>query len=290
MSRWGSGWWRSRQPCLHIGNAGQPFPPPPPMIAARCNDPLLRRALRAAASVEEDVVTEPELIAEALQWRLARLYVRDDGFVTSERPARIPVLDLDDATLRRWESERRSAEVPVAKIDFLTRRLRALVEPSAADSNWVDAALADLSRAAGARLPLPLRAFARRVMEFPTHYTSLHQVARACGLSRGALKARFRRRGLASPYDYLRWFRLMAVAEMLSDRSTTVSAAAHRLGFTSAGNLCRAMAALAQLTPTEVRTLHGWNKLLLTFAWNHLTPEALDAWADLDQLFQRRAA
>ncbi|MEQ1855214.1 MAG: AraC family transcriptional regulator, partial [Longimicrobiales bacterium] len=260
------------------------------MIAARCNDPLLRRALRAAASVEEDVVTEPELIAEALQWRLARLYVRDDGFVTSERPARIPVLDLDDATLRRWESERRSAEVPVAKIDFLTRRLRALVEPSAADANWVDAALADLSRAAGARLPLPLRAFARRVMEFPTHYTSLHQVARSCGLSRGALKARFRRRGLASPYDYLRWFRLMAVAEMLSDRSTTVSAAAHRLGFTSAGNLCRAMAALAQLTPTEVRTLHGWNKLLLTFAWNHLTPEALDAWADLDQLFQRRAA
>ncbi len=263
---------------------------PPPMIVARCQDPMLRRALRAAASVEEDVVTEPELVAEALQWRFARLFVRDDGFVTDERQFRMPVLDLDDATMRRWEAERRSAEVPASRLDFLTRRLRAVVAPSAADANWVDTTLADLSRAAGARLPLPLRAFSRRVMEFPTRYTSLHEVAQACDLSRGALKARFRRRGLASPSIYLRWFRLMAVGEMLSDRSTTVSSAAHRLGFTSAGNLCRTMATLAQLSPTEVRTLHGWNRLLITFARNHLTPQALDGWAGLDELFERRRA
>ena len=50
------------------------------------------------------------------------------------------------------------------------------------------------------------------------------------------------------------------------------------------------MATLAQLTPTEVRTVHGWNKLLITFAWTHLTPQALDAWAGLNVLFQRRAA
>lgn len=258
------------------------------MIVARCNDPLLRRALRIAAPGEEDVVTEPELVSEALQWRFARLLVRDHGFVSGE--VRIPVLDLDDATLRRWENERRSEEVPVSRMDFLTRRLRALVARSAAEATWVDAALADLSRASGERLPLPLRSFARRVMEHPTHYKSLHEVSRACDLSRGALKARFRRRGLHSPSVYLRWFRLMAVAEMLSNRETTVSATAHRLGFTSAGNLCRTMAALAQLTPTEVRTLQGWNKLLITFAWNHLTPEALDAWAELDDLFQVRAA
>jgi len=260
------------------------------VIAARCNDPVLRRALCAAASVEEDVVTEPELVAEVLQLGLARLLVRDDGFVSEQRPGQMPVLDLDDATLRRWENERRAAEVPVARGDFLARRLRVLIEPAAGEANWVDAALADLGRAAGARLPLPLRAFARRVMEFPTRYTSLHQVARACGLSRGALKARFRRRGLASPSVYLRWFRLMAAAELLSDRDTTVSATAHRVGFTSAGNLCRTMAALAQLAPTDVRTVHGWNKLLITFAWTHLTPDALDGWAGLDQLFQRRAA
>jgi AraC-like DNA-binding protein len=258
------------------------------MIVARCNDPMLRRALRVAAPVEEDVVTEPEMVAEALQWGFARMLVRDHGFTATE--ARVSLLDLDEATLRRWENERRSEEVPLSRMDFLTRRLRALVARAGADATWVDSALADLSRAAGERLPLPLRAFARRVMEHPTRYTSLHEVSRACDLSRGALKARFRRRGLASPSVYLRWFRLMTAAEMLSDRETTVSGTAHRLGFTSAGNLCRTMAALAQVTPTEVRTLQGWNKLLITFAWSHLTPDALDAWADLDDLFQVRAA
>jgi AraC-like DNA-binding protein len=213
--------------------------------------------------------------------------VRDEGF---SREVRIPVLDLDDATLRRWDVERRSEEVPLSRGDFLARRLATLVTRSATEVTWVDAALADLSRAAGERLPLPLRAFARRIMEFPTRYTSLREVARACELSRGALKARFRRRGLASPTTYLRWFRLMAVAEALSNREMTVSAAAHGLGFTSAGNLCRTMAMLAQVTPTEARTLQGWNKLLITFAWHHLTPEALDAWAELDELFEVRAA
>jgi AraC-like DNA-binding protein len=82
----------------------------------------------------------------------------------------------------------------------------------------------------------------------------------------------------------------MSVAEVLSDRSVTVSAAAHRLGFTSPGNMCRTLAALTKLTPTEVRTVRGWNTLLLSFAWTHLTPQALEAWADLEELFERRVA
>jgi AraC-like DNA-binding protein len=260
------------------------------MIVARCTDPLLRHALRAAAHVEEDVVTEPRLVAEALHGRFARLLVRANGFETADRPAGIPLLDLDEALLRRWEAERRSEQAPLPRLDFLVRRLRVLIERSPGEATWVDTALADLSRASGARLPVPLRSFARRVMEFPTCYTSLHAVARGCDLSRGALKARFRRRGLVSPSVYLRWFRLMAAAEMLSNRSVTVAAAADRLGFTSAGNLCRMMATLSQLTPTEARTVRGWNKLVITFAWTHLTPKALDAWAELDTLFQRRAA
>jgi AraC-like DNA-binding protein len=260
------------------------------MIVVRCPDPLLRHALRVAAPVEEGVVTDPELLDEALQWQFARLLVLADGSSPPVRGTRLPVLELDDATLRRWEIERRSEQPPLSKLDFLVRRLSALLERSAGDTNWVDAALADLSRAAGARLPVPLRTFARHVMEFPTHYTSLYPVARACDLSRGALKARFRRRGLASPSVYLRWFRLMAAAEMLSDRSITVAATAHRLGFTSAGNLCRTIATLTRLTPTEVRTVRGWNTMLITFAWAHLTPEALDGWAGLNRLFERRAA
>jgi AraC-like DNA-binding protein len=165
-----------------------------------------------------------------------------------------------------------------------------LIERSASEATWVDSALADLSRAAGARLPAPLRGFARRILEFPVHYKSLHPISKACGVTRGALKARFRRRGLASPYTYLRWLRIMAVAELLSDRSVSVATAAHRLGFTSDGNLCRMMGALTGLTPTEVRTVRGWQRLLITFAWIHLTPEALDAWTELDGLFGRRVA
>jgi AraC-like DNA-binding protein len=82
----------------------------------------------------------------------------------------------------------------------------------------------------------------------------------------------------------------MAVAHVLSDRSVSVATAAHRLGFTSDGNLCRMMGALTRMTPTDVRTVRGWNTLLISFAWVHLTPEALDAWAGLDGLFERRVA
>lgn len=260
------------------------------MIVVRCTDPLLRHALALAAHAEEDVVSDPDLVAEALQWRFARLFVRSGASLGATAPEGTPILDLDDPTLRRWDAERRAEEVQQPKLDFLVRRLVPLVERTPADATWVDMALADLSRAAGARLPVPLRSFARRVLEFPTHYTSLHALAEGCELSRGALKARFRRRGLASPSVYLRWLRLMAAAQVLSDRSVTVSSAADRLGFTSSGNLCRMMAALAQLTPTEVRTVRGWNRLLITFAWAHLTPAALDAWAEVGPLFRRRVA
>ncbi|MGE0160415.1 MAG: helix-turn-helix domain-containing protein [Gemmatimonadales bacterium] len=260
------------------------------MIVVRCTDPLLRQAVALAARVEEDVITDADLSADALQWRFARLLVRAGGHLGGPTHDGTPALDLDDATLRRWEVERRSEATPQAKLDFLVERLRTAIEDAAIPVTWVDAALADLSRAAGSRLPLPLRSFARRVLEFPTRYTSLHPIADECALSRGALKARFRRRGLASPSVYLRWLRVMAAAQVLSDRAVTVSSAAHRLGFTSDGNLCRTMAVLAQITPTEVRTVRGWNRLLITFAWAHLTPAALDAWAQVGQLFQRRVA
>ena len=54
------------------------------------------------------------------------------------------------------------------------------------------------------------------------------------------------------------------------------------MGFTSDGNLCRMMSNVCGMTPTEVRTIHGWNRLLISFAWLHLTPDALEAWADLE--------
>ena len=260
------------------------------MILARITDPLLRKALHAAAHPEEDVVCEARVVEEALQFGFPRLLVRADRYVGAACPHAVPVVDLADSLLERWEAERRMDELPLPRLDFLTRRLRGLLDRGGHEATWVDAALSDLSRAAGARLPLPLRAFGRRILEFPIHYTTLYPVAKGCGVTRGALKARFRRRGLESPYTYLRWFRTMAVAEVLSDRSVTVAQAAARLGFTSDGNLCRMMASLTRLTPTEVRTVRGWNTLLISFAWQHLTPDALDAWAGLDGLFERRVA
>lgn len=260
------------------------------MIVLRVTDLLLRRAARGAAHPEEDVVADPELALEALQLGFPRLLVRSGSYLSDRRPDGVRVLDLDDLTLRRWETERRSQELPPARLDHLTDRLRLLTERSSVEGTWVDSALADLGRAAGAALPPPLRTFARRVLEFPSRYTSLHGLADCCDTTRGALKARFRRRGLASPYMYLRWFRVLAVAEVLSDRRVTVSRAAHRLGFTSAGNLCRTTDALARMTPTELRTVHGWNRLIVRFAWIHLTPDALDAWGTLEDLFERRVA
>jgi AraC-like DNA-binding protein len=257
------------------------------MIVARISDPLLRKALCAAAHTEEDVIFEARAVEDALQFGFPRLVVRADAETGPASPPGVPLIVLGTTLLERWEAERRMHELPLPKLDFLTRRLG---ERSAHEGSWVDAALADLSRAAGARLPLPLRAFARRILEFPIHYTKLHPLAKGSGLTRGALKARFRRRGLESPYTYLRWFRAMAVAEVLSDRSVTVAQAATRLGFTSDGNLCRMIASLTRLTPTDVRTVHGWNNLLISFAWQHLNPDALDAWAGLDGLFERRVA
>lgn len=109
-------------------------------------------------------------------------------------------------------------------------------------------------------------------------------------MSRGALKARFRRRGLSSPAIYLRWFRLMAVARLLSDESVTVAAAAERLGFTSSGSLCRMMSTVAEMTPTEAKTSSGWNRIVISVARVHLSPRLLEAWESFGELLERRAA
>lgn len=260
------------------------------MIVVCVSDPALRRAIAAAANPEEDVVSERSWIEDALRLGFPRLLVRDRAGMDERGPESLFTVDLGDVLLRRWQSEWRAAEFPQTWTAFLTERLRVELEPPNGRATWVDAALADLSRAAGARLPFPLRAFGRRVLEFPARYTSLAAVATACGLSPGALKAKFRRRNLASPSLYLRWFRVLAVAEVLSDRSVTVSGAAHRLGFTSPGNMCRTMAALTRVTPTEARTVRGWNTLLLSFARMHVTPAALGAWGELEGLFERRVA
>lgn len=260
------------------------------MIVVQATDPQLRRAVLRSAHPEEDVVTDPRLTAEALERGFPRVVVRESERSWPAIPEGVRIVDVGPELLGRWEEERRAAELPPTRLDHLTRRVSTIVERATSDRSWVDTALAELSRAAGQRLPLPLRAFGRRVLEFPSHYVNLHPLADTCRTSRGALKARFRRRELSTPSTYLRWFRLMAVGHVLADREVTVAEAALRIGFTSDGNLCRTMWGVTEMTPTELRSLRGWNRLLITFAWSHLSPDHLEAWSTLDDLFQRRSA
>ncbi len=264
------------------------------MIVVHISDPRLRAAACLAAHPEEDVILNYDLALDAVASGYPRLLLCaacDGGarlLVEASRGVR--TVTLTEAMLARWEADRRKADVPLGRVEFLTGRLREILERQPSEVTWVDRALGDLGRAAGVPLPPELRGFARRIMEFPSHYKDLHPLAAACGLSRGALKARFRRRDLPSPYTYLRWFRLISAANVLANRSVTVAQAADRMGFTSDGNLCRSMRMLAGLTPTEVRTVVGWNRLLITFAWQHLGLEALRQWRGMDELFQRTAA
>lgn len=263
------------------------------MIIAYVTDPTLRAAVRFAGHPEEDVILDLDAAAEALSGGYPRLVVRSvDGAWPVNVPFQepVPVLTLTQATLARWESERHSTAFPGGRIEWLGSRIALLVERQASEVTWVDRTLGDLGRATGTTLPPALRCFARRVLEFPSFYDDLHPLADTFGLSRGALKARFRRRGLASPSVYLRWLRVMAVAYQLSDRSVTVAQVASRLGYTSDGNLCRSMIALTGLTPTEVRTLRGWNRLLISFAWTYLGSDAVEGWRDMEDLFLSRVA
>jgi AraC-like DNA-binding protein len=266
------------------------------MIVGLCTDPILRAALRRTAHPEEDIFLDERLTGSALELGFPRVvvYVPEDGHALLRRlpqlDARVRTVAVTHATLRAWEAQRRTYEVPPPRVDHLAAQLRALLARDAAAPTRVDRALADLSRAAGARLPAPLRSVARRVMEFPVHYVDLHGLAEVSRATRGALKARFRRRGLPSPSLYMRWFRMMAAAQLLADREVTTIEAAHRLGFATGGNLCRTITSVTGLTSSELRSVQGWNRMLVTFGWKYLGKDALAQWETLDDLFVREAA
>ncbi len=259
------------------------------MIVIQVADSTLRKASIRAAHPDEDVFVDRRLAMRALEFGFPRLLLVDRP-PRWDTPTRVPRLELHDALLTRWEADRRSHELPPTRLEHLTERIRFAIHERARQPRHVDRILSELSRGCGARLPFSLRSFGRRVLEFPSHYTSLHPLSESCAVSRGALKARFRRRELESPSLYLRWFRLLAVADQLSDRDVTVAVAARQLGFTSDGNLCRMLSRITGMRPTELRARHGREQLLLSFVGRHLSPDRLEGWAALDDLFDRRVA
>jgi len=259
------------------------------MIVVQAVSPDLRRAVLRSASPEEDVVGGARLAVRAIESGFPRLVVRDEGRYWPEEIGSCHTLVVTSEMLKRWKEERRSESLPPTWIDRLAEKVAASIE-SFAGRSWADGILAELSRAAGCRLPLPFRAFGRRVLEFPVLYTSLYAMSEACGISRGALKARFRRRDLDSPSTYIRWFRLLAVAHLLGDEQLPIAQVAGRLGFSSDGNMCRMLWDVAAMTPSDLRSSRGRRRLLLTFVWRHVGPDAVEVWASLDDLFERRVA
>lgn len=266
------------------------------MIVALCSAPVLRAALPETAHPEEDVFVDGRLAVHAFEQGFPRavFYVPEEshplvGHLT-QMGRKVRAVPVTRAMLHGWEAERRSREVPPPRVKHVATRLAPLVARDSDAPSWVDRALADLSGAAGARLPAPFRAATRRVLEFPVHYTDLHGLSEGTGMSRGALKACFRRRGLPSPYLYLRWFRVFAAAHFLSDRSVTTLEVAHRLGFTTGGNFCRTVKSVTGLTASELRSVHGWNRLLVMFVWRYFGPREQEGWATLDGLFTRKVA
>jgi AraC-like DNA-binding protein len=155
---------------------------------------------------------------------------------------------------------------------------------------WVDETFRGMSRVVGRPVPVAFRGLARRVLEFPSAYADLYALSELSGVSPGALKARFRRRGLASPSVYLRWLRILAAGHLLSEPGATTLSASYRLGISSDGNFCRWLRGATGLRPRDVKGAEGMTRLLVAFGMRLLDAPACEAWASLDDLFLRRVA
>ena len=215
------------------------------MILAPIEDRTLRASVRRAALPEEDVYHRIDDVHHALRFAFPRLLVYKAGDQRKLRrelslqETEVPVLVLAETTLRGWEEAWEVDGLAVSKVDDSALRLRALMEKAAGDSDWVESVYSDLTHTVGRGLPSEFRGFTRRILEHPYRYSSLSALGETFGLSAGALKARFRRRGLPSPSRYLRWFRLLAASRILTDPGETTLRASYRLGFASDGNFCR---------------------------------------------------
>ena len=266
------------------------------MIVAFLSDPLLRATVRRASLPDEDVFWSPEMVRLALERGYPRLgvYASEDSHPLGDPrrivPRDVPLVGMTRATLRTWEAARRAEGFTESRVDDHGRRLRSLVDGTAASVPWVESLFRDLTRAAGVGVPPALRGFGRRVLELPARYEDLHAMADLTGLSRGALKARFRRRDLPSPYTYLRWFRVFAASHVLSDPETTTEEAAFRIGLHSSGNFCRYVQDVTGLASSRIRDSLGRARLVAAFVGECLSREHADAWTTLDDLFLRGVA
>ncbi len=265
------------------------------MILAPISDPILRATVRRAALPEEDVFHSLEDVQGALRFGFPRLlvYQPEDRFLHGEVPAweaRVPLLALTRPTIRSWQTAWQADGLAVSRIDDSALRLRDLMRRTSEKSNWVEGLFADLTLMVGRGLPRNLKGFARRVMEYPARYIALDSLREVTGITSGALKARFRRRGLPSPAVYLRWFRIAAAARILTDHRQTTLTASFRMGFTSDGNFCRWIQANSGFAPSAFRERGTRLSVLVRLTEACLPTGSVDAWEALGRIFVREVA
>lgn len=246
--------------------------------------------MRLAASPEEDVLADADEVELALHLGFPRVAVTTEKVrraVQDGSGRSVPILTISERESAIWRDGWKTDGLPRSWPAYLATRLQPGLRQQGGRL-WLDTALRDLDRIAGRPLPLALRGLGRRAMALPHRYGDLGALERLTGLSAGALKARFRRRSLESPFSYLRWFRALTVAHVLREPGFTTLHAAQRLGWETSANLCRYLSSTTGSTPTELRVPGGWERLLIRFVSELCAPEALEAWDSLDSLFLRR--
>jgi AraC-like DNA-binding protein len=249
------------------------------MILALVDDSEWLEALAEAARRDEDVRHGAAEVRIALGSATPRALVveGDDLETPTRRRARamgLPVIELPRFAAGEGRRERRVA--------WLRMSL------AGTPATWVDRVLADCERAVGGPLPRPFRTLARRGLEDPMRFQSIEAVGPELGVTPGALRARFRRRGLPSPFWYLRWFRLLAVARLLRERRETTARIAWTMAFHSSGNLARFTRAVCGRRPSELRAVGTQAELLLRFVAEGLRDGQLRAWSSFDDAFERK--
>lgn len=259
------------------------------MVLSTIEDQVLRRALARAARPDEEVVAGLDRIVRALEFGFPRIAVQWKGEAVLDdadgRP--VPQVGVRRDALAQWRHEWGRERVPVPFGSFVAERFR-LELRTGHEPNHVDRTLRDLQRLGGGPLPDALRGLARRVLEFPAAYVDGRGLEELTGLTSGALKERFRRRALPSPFSYLRWLRCLAVASLMRE-GLSVADTARRLGWANTGNLCRLVLTTVGHPPSEFAKDGAWEELLVGFVEGHMEAGVSEGWNGMESLFLRVA-
>lgn len=249
------------------------------MILAPLRNPEVEAIVRSVVRPGEQVVTSPVMVLPAALLGFPRgavVWNHHDPVMRVLREVGIPTVEL---TRSGWEEQRRRSP------EDGRLAMGGLLDSVAGTDTWVERLFSDLERTCGRPLPQAFRAFARRPLEYPREHQFTRQIAPCFGMTRGALNQRFVRSGVPSPGSYLQWLRVFAAAHVLGNETVTTAQAAHRLGYTSSGSLCRSIQTLGGLPTTRLRTPGARPGLLMRFSVDHLSPGHLAGWDDLASLF-----